>query len=123
MSTTSTTDPLQDPSGHAVAVFKVYEYARKAVELLAAVGFEAEKIGLFQGSADADRVDDSHKWFADTDDDIRVYKTKLENGQTVVSVPIENSQELQQAEETFTSLNADMMTHFGKWMTVSKDLS
>lgn len=44
------------------------------------LGHSAQKVNIAPGLGDAQELDDSAKWFADTDDHIEIYKNQLAEG-------------------------------------------
>ena len=65
----------------------------------------------------AEKVDTSPKWFADTDVEIKRYRRELEAGNTVISVPVTDSNCREKIHEIFKRHDARLVTHFGEWVT------
>ncbi len=69
----SDNDLLEDPTNRIVSVFDDQAQAEDARQQLIANGFKSEQIRVLHGSEDANNVDTSAKWFADTDAEIGKY--------------------------------------------------
>jgi len=112
-----------DPRGRAVAAFDERGEAEEARQLLAKEGFSDDDIRILHGQGDAREIDTSAKWFADTDEEITMFKHKLEVGKSLVSVPVEDHDTLKKIQGIYQQCGARMMTHFGQWVTRSKKLN
>ena len=108
---------LTDPTNRVVAVFDNYADAKQARDDLARDDSPAEKVQLLSGKDDADRLDTSPKWFADTDEELERYEHELRGGNTVISVAIADSADREQVHQVLTRHNARLVTHFGEWIT------
>lgn len=113
---------LSDPRGRAVAVLQSAEQAEKAKTSLLEMGISEDEIQIVNGSENAKLVDDSAKWFADTDEDLERYKRKLLAGETLISVPIQKDDDLKQIQSILYESGARTMTNFGTLVTKTIDL-
>lgn len=108
--------PLEDPSNRIVAVFDNSQQATAAREEISKQPEVEGKIRVL-GEESAEKIDTSAKWFADTDDELQRYQRELRAGNTVISIPISDSD----CREKFHSLlkrhDARLVTHFGEWIT------
>ena len=108
---------MKDPTNRIVSVFDDREHAEAARQALLDDGFEAENIRLFHGEEDANDIDTSAKWFADTDAEIGKYRRELKAGKTVVSIPVSDSECRDKVHGILKGHDARMVTHFGQWIT------
>jgi hypothetical protein len=108
---------LQDPTNRIVSVFDEFDAAESARQDLLKHGYEETEIRVLHGQEAASDVDTSPKWFADTDDDIKMYQRELEAGHTVISVPVENKDGREQLHSLLRQHGARLVTHFGQWVT------
>lgn len=83
---------LDDSRNHVVCVFEDRKQAEKARKQLSELGIPDGEIRQAQGDDDAQEVDTSPKWFADTDEDIQRYREQLKIGNTVISVPVSDGE-------------------------------
>lgn len=111
-----------DPTGRAVAVFKNLAAAESARGALVEFGFADEAVHLLHGESDAQEVDDSAKWFADTDEEIHEYRADLEAGRALISVPADSRKHAAEIHDVFAGANAVRMTYFGRWVTESVNI-
>jgi len=108
---------LEDPTNRVVSVFDRYENAEAARGDFLKEGLAGQQIRLFHGEDSAADVDTSAKWFADTDLEIKRYRRALQDGKTVVSVPVADRAERERAHDILNRHGARMVTHFGTWIT------
>lgn len=113
---------LDAPKGRAAALFGSKELAESAKAALIDQGFQADDINTAHGPADAQQLDDSARWFADTDDHIEMYKDQLGMGGSALTVPVEGEKQIAQVRDVFRANGASMMTHFGGLVTKSEAL-
>lgn len=111
-----------DPTGRTVCSFEDAGRAAAARASLIEYGFPAGEISILDGSSDADEIDASAKWFADTAQDLKRYQRELELGNTVLSVPAVDEESLQVLRKHFEKHDGRMMTHFGDWVTRTEEL-
>lgn len=116
------TEVFSNPSGRAVAVMDSLGQARDAKEALSQIGLDVDEIQLLDGENNADEIDSSARWFADTDDLLERYQRKLEEGNALISAPVTDQDQLKQVEKIYYTAGASTMTHFGNLVTRTVDL-
>lgn len=114
---------FSNPGGRAIAVLDSIQQAEEAKQGLSQIGLEVDEIHLLNGKDNADSIDASAKWFADTDDLLERYQRKLEMGKTLISAPVENNDQLKQIQAIYYAAGAETMTNFGSAVTRTIDLS
>ena len=119
---TDINESLSDPRGRAIAVMERHEQGEEAKKALVAIGVKADEIHVIDGQTNAAMIDDSAKWFADTDELLHSFKQKLETGATLVSTPVMNDQQLKEIQAIFYASGAHSMTNFGTILTRTVDL-
>lgn len=112
----------EEPTGRAVGIFRSHAEAEAARAALIDEGRDPKDVYILYGDVDAARLDESAKWFADTDETMKRLKRNLENGHTLISAGAENDEALDAIRNIYTRTGAWKMTHFGTWMTQSEDL-
>lgn len=116
-------DQLMDqPEGKVAALFSSKADAEAACAALVDAGHNADSINQAHGTAGAEQLDDSARWFADTDDHIEIYKDHLAKGSSAIAVPVDGEEQVDRAREIFRQHHASMMTHFGGVVTTSESL-
>lgn len=113
---------LIDPRGRAVAVLENVDQGTTAKRDLIDIGINGGDIQIINGPKGADSIDDSAKWFADTDELLEHYKQQLRSGATLISVPVEDQDQLKEIQEIFYESGARTMTNFGTFLTKTVDL-
>jgi trans-aconitate methyltransferase len=108
---------LEDPTNRIVCVFDSQDNADAACEELTKIGIKNEQVRRFRGAEDAENVDSSAKWFADTDKLIKRYKQQLRLGSIVISVPVKDSDDRDRLHALLNRCDARLITHFGEWIT------
>ena len=110
---------LEDPTNRIVTVFDGQEQAEAARKELSEAGLDLndDQIRVLHGREAAEKVDTSPKWFADTDVEIKRYRLALEAGNTVVSLPVTDSDYHEKIHEILKRHDARLVTHFGEWVT------
>lgn len=103
------------PINHILCSFTDFQQASHAKKLLTENNFE--EIELYQGDDSAERMNTRAQWFADTDEDLRRYQKKLREGYIVLSAKVSGKEERQLAHDLVSQCDADVITHFGKWVT------
>ena len=116
-------DQHETPTGRAVCSFEELEHANLAREALVDRGFELDEISLLNDASEASEISAASDWFADTQDDVRRYRHEIEIGNTVLSAPATDEEQLQLLRSVFDENGGRMMTHFGDWVTTTEDLS
>ncbi len=113
---------LDDLTGRTVVVFEKWEDARAAASALILSGFDEDQVDLLHGRGDADRIDDSFKLLADTDEEISWYTKDLREGRTLVAVIARDEQTRNIVQDVCGRYGGAHMTHFGHWMTKTETL-
>ena len=113
---------LSDPRGRAVAILENVDQGATAKRDLVEIGINDGDIQIINGHQGADSIDDSAKWFADTDELLEHYKQQLRSGATLISVPVENQHQLKEIQEIFYEAGARTMTNFGTFLTKTVEL-
>ena len=103
------------PVNHILCSFADSSQALRAQQLLTDNGFE--EVELFEGEDAADNMTTRAKWFADTDEDLRRFQNKLREGYAVLSAKVTDKESRQAAHDLVSQCDADVITHFGKWVT------
>ena len=106
-----------DPTNRVVCTFDGHDTARDAKAALIEFGFEKQQVHVLQGEEDAEEVDTSAKWFADTDKEIKQFKRELHRGHTVLSVPVKDCDCREEVHQILKKFGATHVTHFGDWIT------
>jgi hypothetical protein len=106
-----------DPTNRVVCVFDSYAKAIEAIAALIEFGFEKQQIRLLRGHDDAAEIDTSPKWFADTDTEMKRIERQLLAGDTIVAVPVHDSDGREEVHRIVTAHGAKHVTHFGEWVT------
>ncbi len=110
-------DVMNDPTNRIVAVLDNSDAADAARSELTDYGIDEARIKTFEGSHDADSIDTSAKWFADTDVDMQRIQEQLLLGNAVLSVPVDGKEVSEAVHKILKRHNATHITHFGKWVT------
>ncbi len=108
---------LDDPTNKVISVFTTHEQAEAAAVELAAAGADREHIHVYDGKADAERIDASAKWFADTDLRLKRYQRELKEGNTVLEFVAEGSVDREKLESILNKHQARFVVLFGEWVT------
>lgn len=108
---------INDPTNRIVAVLEKESSADAARRDIADYGIAGDSIRTFQGGSDAEGVDTSAKWFADTDDEMEHFQQQLRSGNIVISIPVSDEKCRDAVHKILKRHNAFRITHFGKWVT------
>lgn len=108
---------LEDPTNRVVSVFDERSQAEQARQEFVRLGLRTEQVRVMKGSGAAEKVDASPKWFADTDEEIKRYERELKAGNTILSVPVSDSNFREKVHAVLKQHNARLITHFGEWVT------
>ncbi len=108
---------LNDPTNRVVCVFDNGDDAIAAREELRRCGCGAEEVHILHGRNDAEAMDTSPKWFADTDQEMQRYQHQLASGNTVLAALVHDRESRDAVHQVLKSHNARMVTHFGEWIT------
>lgn len=108
---------MEDPTNRIVAVFANKEFADAARNDLSDYGIQERQIRILEGKGEADEVDTSAKWFADTDEEMEQFQQQLLAGNTVISVPAKDKASREEIHEILKRHDAYRVTHFGRWVT------
>lgn len=111
---------FEQPTGRAAALFENKENALSAKEELQKLIQRDQEIYEAHGGDDAGEVDDSARWFADTDEHVELYKRRIKSGASAISAPAENDEALEKIESIFKKHGADLITQFGEIVTKTK---
>ncbi len=110
-------ETFSDPSGRAIGVFATSDQANSTREALISSGFAPNQIHFLQGPEGARQIDTSRKWFADTAEEVALFRQRLESGWACISVPVSDRAVLKTVHDIFHDHGARFMTHFGTWTT------
>ena len=113
---------LNDPRGRVVAVMDQHDQGTAAKKALVEIGLQPDEIQIIDGRTEAASIDDSAKWFADTDELLERYKQKLAAGATLISAPVNDESQLKEIQGIFYAAGAHSMTKFGTLVTRTVDL-
>jgi len=116
-------NPLIDPTNRIVSVFDTPEDALCAKKALLEAGLAEGQIKVIHGGQAASEVDTAPKWFADTDVELKRFKSALKDNKAVVSVPVEDKQQREAATQVLAQTGAALTTHFGRWVTKTEKLN
>ena len=108
---------FDDPTNRVVCAFENLTLAEQARHKLVESGFDSDDVYLLYGSQDAEELDTSAKWFADTDKIMKKFSQRLRDGQAVLSLPIEDGASRERAHQILLACQAKYTTHFGEWVT------
>jgi hypothetical protein len=108
------------PENHALASFTSHEQAVEAKEALIGKGLTNAEV--MQGENSAENMNTRAQWFADTDDELRRFENKLREGYSILAVEVHDKPMRQVVDEVLQQYNAEMVTHFGKWVTETKNV-
>ena len=108
----------QRPENHVLASFLSHENAVAAEEALINKGLTNTEVMC--GSNPTEHMDTRAQWFSDTDDELRRFKNKLREGYSVLSVEVHTSEARQLVHDVLKRFDAELVTHFGKWVTETK---
>lgn len=108
---------LDDPTNRVVCTFDDRQKAEEAKAALAEYGIAKHRIRVLKGEDDADEVDTSAKWFADTDKEMKKYARELQAGNVVISIPVKDCDCREEVNRIVQSFDARHATHFGEWIT------
>ena len=106
------------PENHVLASFTDRANAIAAKEALINKGLTG--VELLQGEDPAHEMNTRAQWFADTDDQLRRFENKLREGYTVLSVEVEGKEGRHIVQDILSQCDAEIITHFGKWVTETK---
>lgn len=109
--------PLNDPTNRVVATFEDPRDAQTARLALRSQGLANDQVRYFEGPDDAEEIETSWNWFADTATEIKRFKRALSVGNGVLSVAVSDGEQREEIHKVLTEHNASLITHFGQWVT------
>ena len=109
----------EDPTNRVVSAFDSHRDAVAARMDLVRLGFDEDEIRILKGDDAAVDVDTSAKWFADTDVEVKKFERELRHGNTILAIPIEDSERRDCVHDVLKSHGARQITHFGEWIVES----
>ena len=115
-----TKQPLENPTGHAVAQFAELRLAEAARDSLTDEGFAAADVRLIHGETAAENIDASLQWFADTDEALERLKQAVAAGESLLAVAVENREQLADVERICRGSGGEKLIHFGQWVVEEK---